>query len=433
MVSRTASRLAFAFLGYLIGVTLLVTLVPFDFRRAPDMAVLWGGQVSDFIANVAMFVPLGFLYRLSRPGHRDRLALRALLAGMLFSTAIEVAQLFLPTRVSAPLDVVANGLGGWFGALIHDRIAARIRVTPALVGNLALELPLMGLIYLLIPLLWLSGLTAANEVGRLLLSLVLGLIGSMVLGAVHRHRFGPSGAIGRARYGVLASGWFLMGALPGLALQPMWVALAAIAVGLSTVLWSMERLPHSGPDRRFERETLIRIAPFFALYLVFLAGWPPWSEWVPFHGSFDTIRLWGEANTFAIMRVLEQLASFTVLGYLVAESRGRRELAYPGTLPLLIAVGSVTAVFVEVVAGLHPGPGASPVRAVVAVLITCYGGGIYHLQRSHIRWLLRHEPTIPMMPMGGDLGIEPATLPPNALVRRHAASKVQGPRFPDSE
>lgn len=418
MVSRTASRLANAFLAYLIGVTLLVTLVPFDFRRWPDMQVLWGGQLPDFIANVAMFFPLGFLYRLSHSGHRDRAALRALLAGLLFSFAIEAAQLFLPSRVSAPLDVIANGAGAWLGALGHDRIASKLRMTPSMVGTLALELPLMGLVYLLVPLLWLSGLTAADDAGRLLLSLVLGQIGSMVLGAVYRHRFGPGGAIGRVRYSVLASGWFLAGALPGLVLQPLWVVFAAIAVGLGTALWSMERLPESGPDRRFERETLRRVVPFFALYLVFLAGWPPWSEWVPFHGSFDTIRLWGAADTFAIMRVLEQLASFTVLGYLVAESRGRLERPYSGSLPLLLTVGAGAAIIVEVIAGLHPGAGASPVRALIAVAITCYGGGIYHLQRSHIRYLLRHDSVIPMMPVGENLGIEPAQvkLPANSLV-----------------
>jgi VanZ family protein len=426
MVSRTASRLAYAFLAYLIGVTLLVTLVPFDFRRWPDMDVLWGGQLSDFIANIAMFFPLGFVFRLSRPSGRDRLALQPVLAGLLFSLGIELAQLFLPTRISAPLDVVANGAGAWFGALVHDRIATRLRLTPSLVGTLALELPLMGLVYLLVPLLWLSGLTAADDTGRLLLSLVLGLIGSMVLGAVHRHRFGPGGAISRWRYGILASGWFLAGALPGLVLQPLWVVLAAIAVGLSTMLWSMERLPGGSAERRFERETLGRLAPFLALYLVFLAGWPPWSEWVPFHGSFDTIRLWGAANTFAIMRVLEQLASFTVLGYLVAESRGRLEHPFRATLPILLGIGSAAAVFVEIVAGLHPGPGASPARALLAVAITCYGGAIYHLQRSHIRWLLRHEPAIPMMPVVDVPSIEPANvgrLPKNSLIDDEVSSK----------
>jgi VanZ family protein len=417
MVSRAASRLAYAFLAYLIGVTLLVTLVPFDFRRWPDLEVLWGGQLADFVANVAMFLPLGFLFRLSRRGGRDRLALQALLAGGLFSLTIELAQLFLPSRISAPLDIVANGAGAWLGGLLHDRIAARLRLTPALVGTLALELPLIGLVYLLVPLLWLSGLTAADDVGRLWLSLLLGLIGSMVLGAVHRHRFGPAGAISRWRYGLLASGWFLAGALPGLALQPVWVVLAAIAVGLSTMAWSMERLPASGPERRFERETLGRLAPFFGLYLIFLAGWPPWSVWVPFHGSFDTFRLWGNADTFAIMRVLELLASFTVLGYLVAESRGRLERPFRATLPILAGLGGAAAFLVEVVAGLHPGPGASPARALLAVATTCYGGGIYHLQRSHIRWLLRHEPAIPMLPMGDDLGIEPAKLPVNSLVK----------------
>lgn len=426
MVSRTAARLAYAFLAYLLGVTLLVTLVPFDFARRPDLQLIWHGNWPDFVANLAMFVPLGFLYRLSRPGKRDRFAFRALGAGLLFSAAIELVQLYLPTRFSAPLDVAANGLGGWLGALAHDRIANRLRVTPAMVGTLALELPLMGLIYLLVPLLWLSGLTAAEDATRLLISLLLGLIGSMVLGAIHRHRFGPTGAISRSRYGLIASGWFLAGALPGLALQPLWIVFAAFAVGLSTILWSMEPLPAEGPERRFERETLLRVAPFAGIYLLFLAGWPPWSEWVPLHGSLGTIRLWGEADTFAIMRVLELLASFTVLGYLVAESRGRLEQPYRITVVVLLVVGAGAALLMEVVAGLHPGPGMSPPRWVLAVGLTCYGGGIYHLQRSHIRWLLRNESEILMVPFSGGPHIEPANvgpLPPNALVDKKVRSK----------
>jgi hypothetical protein len=425
MVSRTAARLAYAFLGYLIGVTLLVTLVPFDFTRRPDLDVVWFAGVSDLVANVAMFVPLGFLYRLTRPGRRDGLALRTLGASLLFSLGIELLQLYLPSRYSAPLDLFSNGLGGWLGALAHDRIAHRLRMTPGMVGTLALELPLMGLIYLMVPLLWLSGLTAADDAVRLLLSLILGMIGSMVLGSLHRHRFGPSGAIGRWRYAVLASGWFLIGALPGLALQPLWIVLAAVAVGLSTMLWSMERLPVEGPERRFELETLRRLAPCFAVYLIFLAGWPPWSEWVALHGSLDTMRLWGEGDTFAIMRVLEQLASFTVLGYLVAESRGRLEQPYRATLAVLLVVGSGAALAVEVVAGLHPGAGISPLRGLLAVGITCYGGGIYHLQRSHIRWLLHHSSDIPVLAQDGPAGIEPANvkLPANSLVDKAEARK----------
>jgi glycopeptide antibiotics resistance protein len=424
MVSRTAARLAYAFLAYLIGVTLLVTLVPFDFATRPDADVLYGGTIADFIANVAMFLPLGFVFRLSRQDRRDRLALKALLAAALFSMGIELAQLFLPSRMSAPLDVLANGLGGWIGALVHDRIATRLRLTPSMVGTLALELPLMGLVYLLVPLLWLSGLTAADDASRLLLSLVLGQVGAMVLGAVWRHRFGPAGAISAWRYGLLAAGWFLAGALPGLALEPAWVLLAAGATGLSTVLWSLERLPAEGPERRFERETLRRIGPCFLLYLSFLAGWPPWSEWVALHGSWDSVRLWGQADTFAIMRVLELLASFTLLGYLVAESRGRLEQSFLGTLPVLIAIGSAAALFAEVVAGLHPGSGMSPFRGGLAVAIACYGGGIYHLQRSHIRWLLRHS-DIPMMPFEVIPGIEPANmkLPANSLANKVRAEK----------
>jgi hypothetical protein len=41
------------------------------------------------------------------------------------------------------------------------------------------------------------------------------------------------------------------------------------------------------------------------------------------------------------------------------------------------------------VAAFHAGAGASLLRGGLAIGTTLYGGGIYHLQRAHIRWLLR--------------------------------------------
>lgn len=391
MASRTGSRLASAFLGYLVGVVILVTLVPFDFSTGIRHGMLWSGSWSDGIANVAMFLPLGFLFRLTHEARTDRWALRPLVWGLAFSAVIEVTQLFLPSRFSSPLDVLTNGLGAWGGAIAHDVIVRRIRLTPALIGALALELPLMGLVYLLVPLLWLSGLAAAGEPARMGLSLLLGLIGAIVLGAIYRNRFAPAGAVSCSRFSTLAASWYLVGAIPGLVEHPLIVLATATVVGVATGLWSAgwAREDLRG-DRRFEGETLLRLAPVLGLYLLCLAGWPPWAVFAPWHGEAGLMGFWGSADTDRILRALEHLAAFTVLGYAVAEYRGRRELGFANSALVIAGWGTAASTLLEVVAAFHPGAGASLLRGGLAVGTALYGGGIYHLQRAHIRWLL-HE------------------------------------------
>ena len=70
------------------------------------------------------------------------------------------------------LDVLTNSLGAWLGALAHDRLSKQSTFDARLVGRLSLELPLMGLVYLLVPLLSLASLAHGSErVGWLLVRL----------------------------------------------------------------------------------------------------------------------------------------------------------------------------------------------------------------------------------------------------------------------
>jgi hypothetical protein len=74
----------------------------------------------EFSANVAMFVPLGFL--LAALVDR-RLTWVAVAAASLVSVSIELAQwLLLPARFPAVSDVVANTMGAAIGALLFTVI-----------------------------------------------------------------------------------------------------------------------------------------------------------------------------------------------------------------------------------------------------------------------------------------------------------------------
>lgn len=71
--------------------------------------------VLEFLANVALFAPIGLLLVLAWP----RLRLwRAVLVGALMSVLIETVQGFMPSRFPTISDVVANTLGTLIGAVI---------------------------------------------------------------------------------------------------------------------------------------------------------------------------------------------------------------------------------------------------------------------------------------------------------------------------
>ncbi len=103
-----------AFFVLALGVVLGLTLLPgsgHDTGRF-QLCLLCGDLgLSDFLANILLFLPLGLaLCGITR---RPALTVGALL---LLSVAIEVAQLWIPGRESTLGDIAANTLGGALGA-----------------------------------------------------------------------------------------------------------------------------------------------------------------------------------------------------------------------------------------------------------------------------------------------------------------------------
>ena len=88
-------------LGYLLVVTAVITLAPFRFAGPVEPRVAWLVNPGDVVANVLLFVPLGFLYRISahpaaRPGHWPTIG-----AALLVSATLETLQIFLPAVIRA--------------------------------------------------------------------------------------------------------------------------------------------------------------------------------------------------------------------------------------------------------------------------------------------------------------------------------------------
>ena len=63
----TGKRLGRAVLGYLISMVAVITFSPFRFATSPQHGFtnLWG--LTDLLLNIVLFVPLGFVFQLTRP------------------------------------------------------------------------------------------------------------------------------------------------------------------------------------------------------------------------------------------------------------------------------------------------------------------------------------------------------------------------------
>ncbi len=383
----TRASLSRALLLYYAGVVLVITLAPFRFAAPRFFVIYYGTAPFDLAANVLMFVPLGFLHPLTRDdGMRPTLA-RAVGLGLLVSACIEAAQVFEPERYPSVVDIAANAAGALAGALLQRAVARRIRLSPRAVGRLALELPLMGLVYLLVPLLWLGSLATRGQVLRVAPLLLLGLFGARLLAALQRHAFGPAGVLGVRGLALAAAGWAALGVFPALVFHP-WAAAALVAVVAAAAAQEARRADTAPEDRRFEARALRRAAPAFAAYLLAMVLAPlasasgAWTGWLGFARRSASL---GMAEQ---LHMLESMAALTVLGYLLAEARSRRDLPFRALAPRLAAECALAAAAIEGVRGFHPDWGASLAQLWVLVAAGLLGAWIFHLQRDHVRALV---------------------------------------------
>lgn len=382
MLKTTSARLFGTLLGYTILTILLLTLNPFYLALPEQIVFKFHSSPHNFIANILLFLPVGFLYRpaLYRRG--------AFLFGAGISFIIETLQLFIPARTPSVADMLANALGAGLGGFVYDLISARLVITPSMLGRLRLETPLMGLIYLLIPLLWIDVLALDESPNRWILTLLISICGGIIFSDLFRHWW-TSINLRTVGYASLAAGsWFVIGAGPTL-LRSFPVLIIAVEVILLTTLLTV--LPRAFTDRRFERNTLKLLLPSWVLYFLLLTlsfPFPPFEAWHVVFGFSDRIT---ERSSQSLYPRVEHLAAFTVLGYLTAEWRGRLELPLRQDLPRLFLLATGFALILEFLSGFQSGRGASLVRLVLSISGALFGGTIYHRARAHIRFLLGRE------------------------------------------
>lgn len=395
---RTGARLGTALLAYLTAVALVSTLAPFSFTwgiaDGLDLAFApWDAAMSGL-----MFAPLGFLYQLSRPrGSRVRWGWVVCGAAGL-ALLIEMLQSFEPSRHASPFDVASGMLGAGLGAA-SLRLLSESREEERTVRTLAVELPVMGLAYLLVPLVWLAGLASAGT-SRAWLILPIGAAAALVLGTVHGAVMADRARRTMSWLRATCLVWWIVALIPGSIRDPWLIASGALMMVLvaqtRAIIASQYGEHHT--TRRFERPTLMAVAPLFLLYLAAVAAWPLHGIPRPWPGVVGLLPV----ETFSLeqmYRLLEQLAAFTLLGYGLAEWDGR---VVEGTWALAVRVAvraGLLAVLMAVAAAFLQGWPASLLLTVLSTATAVLGGRLYTLQRDHVRALIRRSiRTMPSTP-----------------------------------
>lgn len=378
-MNKTGIRLSAALLGYFILIILFLTLNPFYFALPGKFDISYHFSIDDFIINILMFLPVGFFYHLTirRPG--------ALILGILLSISIEITQFFLPVRTSSITDIFANASGAGVGALLHKKISEHLVIKQTAIGQLKLETPLVGFLYALTPLLFVNSLSFDATPRYQLLTLLLGICGSVVISEVV-YNWWQKNDLKTAVYASLVTNvWFFIGTSPALYRSTY---LLSISLGIFFVTTILIIFHSTSKERRFERIALKKIIPFFIFYLILLALNNPFNNPTTWHWSVGFTNQILDSEYVDLPNRIEYLAAFTVLGYLLAEWSGRAETPFTKDLPRLILISTAIGLTLELIIGFQIGSGASLFRPIIAIACAIFGGSIYHLVRAHIRFLL---------------------------------------------
>ncbi|WP_337171814.1 VanZ family protein [Gemmatimonas aurantiaca] len=396
----TALRLGRAILGYLVLMMGIITLAPFRFQLTPAHGLTDIWNPTDLIMNVLMFMPFGFVYQLTRPRGAPLNWSRVVLLGGGISATIEVIQLFSPTRYTSLVDLLTNTAGAFLGAWFFTRVAGMVRDEEA-VQSFALELPLMGLIYLLTPLCWLIGLGSEGEQRRWLILLIAIMAGG-IIGAVHAAYIAPRRTDGRAWMVGIAAGWVLVAILPG-AFGDRTLVLAGATLTLGVALLrsiATARLIAHDRASRFEVPTLRMLLPVFSIYLALSSLWPLNDVTTTWRWTLALMPTGVALSQPLVYRALEHVAAFTLVGYISAEFYGRDTRSFVRTLPRLLSWTTSVSLLLQIGRGFHESMGASGLLFVLTQLAAVYGAWLYVLQRTHVQALVQRRRLIRRLRQG---------------------------------
>jgi hypothetical protein len=371
---------------YFVAIVATVQLAPFGFLVPADVRLVAATGWRDTLTALLLFVPLGFLYPLTRM-REDSSRVHVALWGGLIATLIAIGRIFEADRDVALTDIAISALGAAIGAALLGAVNSRTRRSARLAGRLSLEIPLIGLIYLLLPLMVATSFSAADDVRRMLMLLPLGFLAARLLSGVQEHHFGPARVFTARGMAVIAAGWTLLGIFPAAFHYPVLAAGVMLVVAAATLYDASRPALHGGEDRRFEADILRSATPYVVVYFLDVVFLPLAAGIDSWHFA---VGLTGSGSNFAqqVVHLLEPLTSLALLGYLLAEARGRRELPFRRVALRVALECALVGAVIEASRGFQRQVGASALELSLLIAAAVLGAGMYHHQRERIRWML---------------------------------------------
>jgi len=409
--SASRAQLSRVLLFYWLGIVTVITLAPFEFSRPSTVDVLDSGDWLGIASRAMLFVPLGFLYPLTRQG-RNPGPLPVFGLGLLLGAAMAAVRPLAYRPVATTLTVVASAVGAGAGAYLLQSVNRRIWGSARLSGRLSLEIPLVALIYLILPPLLATSLSAADDSSarwfHLVSLLPLGLLGARLMSAVQENHFGPGGVFRTRSIAVVAGGWMALGVFPVLLRHPAVGIGLVVVVALATARWSSIPAVHGGArERRFEADTLRDAATYIVAFFVIATCLPLFAGLGDWRVAVGLTGFGGDLSR-QLIGLLAPITSLAMLGYVVAEARGRRELPFGRVALRIAAEGAAVAFALEASRGFLRDAGASVLQFVVMIGASVLGAGIYHSQRERIHAMLIPRAAAPPPQALKNIGVQVA-------------------------
>jgi len=371
-----------ALFAYMLIIILILTLAPFQYHMPDRLALFWFWDIKEVLQNISLFIPFGFLVHSIISKKQKFYLLKVFLFGVLVSTFIEFNQFFIYRRMTSFIDIAANASGAFFGALLYVSFKNRLAKAS---GKIILELPLMNLLFLLIPLLWLSSLAIGKEVQRILLIFPLGIMGAILISEIYLNRIYSKTYFNRSVFVLFFVGWFFVGTLPALLEFPKSILLFAIVIGLFVIIRFLFKKQKIASEKRFELKSVKMIAPVYFIYLIALNRWPLKSFEINYSFVFVQSELFSNSDLDFIIRTIQLFSSFTIVGYILYQYLNRTQPKH--TVFKLILSLIVMAFIIEMPRGFHQ----SQVAAFTSIFFNffwgLFGALIYILQLHYFKTL----------------------------------------------
>ena len=180
-------------------------------------------------------------------------------------------------------------------------------------------------------------------------------------------------------------GWFFVASIPALAHFPLHIIVCMIGVGIVVRLLTVFQKEITKEDRRFELPILRRLFPLYFFYLLLLVFWPTTVAFGEWQTTVHFQELMFNERVVFIFRFVEYIAAFTLLGYIVAEMRGRKNESMTKILMWIVVLSLSCLIGIVIVKGHTPLSFLTIFEVALITGASLYGAIIYRLQLAAIQ------------------------------------------------